>query len=49
MNLQEITNRTAWDGIRWFSMGEGKELHLISVLKEPVSIKQSCAFCANNA
>jgi len=27
--LSEITNRTKMDGIRWLSLGEGKELHLI--------------------
>ena len=42
--LQEITNRTKMDGIRWFSLGEGKELHLISVLKEPVSINKAVHF-----
>jgi lactoylglutathione lyase len=36
LQLQEITNKTKMDGIRWFSFGEGKELHLISFLKEPV-------------
>lgn len=28
--LPEITNRTANPGIRWISMNDGKELHLIS-------------------
>ena len=32
LGLQEITNKTKMDGIRWFSFGEGKELHLISFL-----------------
>ena len=41
LNLQEITNRTEWEGIRWFSMGEGKELHLISIIKEPVSTNKA--------
>ena len=40
LKLQEITNRTKMEGIRWFSLGEGKELHLISVLKEPVTINK---------
>ena len=39
--LKEITNRSAIDGIRWISLGEGKELHLISVLKEPVVINKA--------
>ena len=41
MKLQEITNRTKMQGIRWFSMGEGKELHLISILKEDVAINKA--------
>lgn len=41
LGLQEITNRTKIDGIRWLSLGEGKELHLISVLKEPVTINKA--------
>ena len=44
MKLQEITNRTKIDGIRWFSLGEGKELHLISVLKENVTINKAVHF-----
>ena len=42
--LNEITNRTKIEGIRWFSMGDGKELHLISVLKEPVSLNKAVHF-----
>ena len=33
--LTEITNRTEIPGIRWFSFGEGKELHLISLGDPP--------------
>jgi catechol 2,3-dioxygenase-like lactoylglutathione lyase family enzyme len=44
LNLQEITNRTKMDGIRWFSLGEGKELHLISILKENVTINKAVHF-----
>lgn len=29
------------DGRRWFSMGEGKELHLILTLKENVSVNKA--------
>jgi lactoylglutathione lyase len=36
VKLQEITNRSKLDGVRWFSLGEGKELHLISIVKENV-------------
>ena len=39
--LKEITNRSATEGIRWISLEEGKELHLISVLKEPVVINKA--------
>ena len=35
LKLKEITNRTKMEGIRWLSLGEDKELHLISTLKEP--------------
>lgn len=30
LNLKEITNKTENDQIRWLSLGEGKELHLLS-------------------
>ncbi len=39
--LKEITNRSAINGIRWLSMGEGKELHLISIVKEPVIMNKA--------
>ena len=29
------------DGIRWFSLGEGKELHLISIIKDNVTINKA--------
>lgn len=41
LGLQEITNRTKMEGIRWFSLGEGKELHLISILKDTVQINKA--------
>ena len=41
LNLKEITNRTKIDGIRWLSLGEDKELHLISILKEPFTINKA--------
>ena len=48
--LKEITNRSAIEGIRWISLNEGKELHLISVLKEPVVINKAVhlALATNN-
>ena len=44
VGLQEIANRTEIDGIRWFSLGEGKELHLTSALKEPVTLNKVVHF-----
>jgi len=44
LNLKEITNKTKIDGIRWFSLGEGKELHLISILKDEVVINKAVHF-----
>lgn len=44
LQLQEITNKTKMEGIRWFSLGEGKELHLVSILKEPVTINKAVHF-----
>jgi lactoylglutathione lyase len=41
LKLQEITNKTKIVGIRWFSLGEGKELHLISTVKENVTINKA--------
>lgn len=43
-DLQEITNRTQIEGVRWLSLGEGKELHLISVLEDPVLINKAVHF-----
>jgi len=39
--LQEITNRTKIEGVQWLSLGEGKELHLISILKDPVAVNKA--------
>lgn len=44
MQLQEITNKTKIEGILWFALGEGKELHLVSILKEPVTINKAVHF-----
>ena len=41
LHLKEITNRTKMDGIRWFSLGADKELHLISIVKENVTINKA--------
>jgi catechol 2,3-dioxygenase-like lactoylglutathione lyase family enzyme len=44
LSLQEITNRTKIEGIRWLSFGDGKELHLISILSEKVTINKAVHF-----
>ena len=49
LGLQEITNKTKMEGIRWFSFGEGKELHLISLLKEFVTINKAIHFALNTS
>lgn len=49
LQLQEITNKTKMEGIRWFSFGEGKELHLISFLKEPVTINKAVHFALSTS
>lgn len=41
LGLQEITDGTRTEGVRWFSFNEGKELHLISWLKEKVTINKA--------
>lgn len=37
LHLPEVTNRTKKPGIRWFSLGDGKELHLISTIPGKVT------------
>jgi lactoylglutathione lyase len=41
LHLKEITNRTANPNIRWISLGEGKELHLISEVNESVKVNKA--------
>lgn len=41
LNLPEITNRSKIEGIRWFALGDGRELHLISVIKENVTTNKA--------
>ena len=41
LQLSEIINRTKIEGIRWFVLADGKELHLISIIKEPVVINKA--------
>ena len=47
LGLTEITNKSEVEGIRWFSLGEGKELHLISIIKEPVNINKAVHLALN--
>lgn len=44
LKLHEITNRTEKDGIRWFSLGQDKELHLISVIPGDVVLNKAVHF-----
>jgi lactoylglutathione lyase len=41
LRLQEITNRSKLEGVRWFSLGQGKELHLISIIKDAVTLNKA--------
>jgi len=41
LKLPEIVNRTKIEGIRWFALADGKELHLISIIKENVIINKA--------
>jgi lactoylglutathione lyase len=41
LKFKEITNRSKFEGVRWFSVGEGKELHLISIVKEDVTLNKA--------
>ena len=41
LGLEEIINRTEKEGIKWFSLGDGKELHLISLLPGEIKINKA--------
>jgi lactoylglutathione lyase len=41
LKFQEITNRSKLEGVRWFDIGDGKELHLISFLKDTIAINKA--------
>jgi lactoylglutathione lyase len=41
LGLKEITNRTKIEGIRWFTLSDGIELHLISIIKEPFTTNKA--------
>lgn len=50
LQLKEIENRGKLEGVRWFSTGDGKELHLVSILKEPIALNKAIhiAFTTKN-
>lgn len=41
LRLPEITNRSKIEGVRWFVLGDKRELHLISVIRENVKINKA--------
>jgi catechol 2,3-dioxygenase-like lactoylglutathione lyase family enzyme len=41
LKLPEIVNRTKIEGIRWFALANGKELHLISIIKKKFIINKA--------
>ena len=49
LQLTEITNRTKKEGIRWMSLGEDKELHLISTVPEPVHTNKAIHFALTSS
>lgn len=42
--LDEIASRTDVQGIRWLSLGDGRELHLISVVGDSISPNKAVHF-----
>lgn len=49
LNLTEITNKTKVGGIRWFSLGDGKELHLISNVEGDIKINKAVHFAVTTS
>ena len=41
LGLMEITNRSKLEGVRWFSMGPDRELHLIAIIKTGVKTNKA--------
>ena len=37
----EITNRSAFEGVRWFSIGPDRELHLISIVEGDIQVNKA--------
>lgn len=44
LSLDEITNKTKKKGIWWFSLGDGKELHLISTVQGEIKLNKAVHF-----
>lgn len=44
LGLRESINKIKIEVIRWFSLGDGKELHIISILKEQVTVNKAVHF-----
>ncbi|NNC50457.1 MAG: VOC family protein [Flaviramulus sp.] len=49
LELNEITNKTKVEGIRWFSLGDGKELHLISSIKGDIKLNKAVHFAVTTS
>ena len=47
--LKEIINRTKKDGIRWFSLGEDKELHLLAVVPGEIKTNKAVHFALTSS
>ena len=41
LKLSEIVNRSKIEGVRWFVFSDGLELHLISTIKENVTVNKA--------
>ncbi len=41
LHLKEITNRTESEGIRWMSLGDEKELHLVSTVHSEIQLNKA--------
>jgi len=41
LGLTEITNRARLEGVRWLSLGEQKELHLIAILRDTIIVNKA--------
>jgi catechol 2,3-dioxygenase-like lactoylglutathione lyase family enzyme len=41
LHLKEITNKTKDERIRWLSLGDGKELHLVSTVEGDIKINKA--------